>query len=275
MSWQVTNFDLKDNQGRRQMQKSSDQDLIEIDSMRVQLIFTNPELVSIKNEDKVKVTVKKEIFKEHLQIVGEDELVFIDSGSFNLVKKLKVPKLLTKEQLNLLEKVSFITEDCLKGFLAANVILAYFSAGAIQVLWGLIHGFQMIAFTSLFDIDIPENVKHVVQTLWELVNLDLLNIEAFLSEVLSFRETEAFKTEYDKDGEPQSRFSDAGFETSNFIELCGATYIVFLASLLSASLASVTNLISRSCKESCLKKACTHKVSFTVICFRFLLESCI
>lgn len=60
----------------------------------------------------------------------------------------------------------------------------------------------MIAFTSLFDIDIPENVKHVVQTLWELVNLDLLNIEAFLSEVLSFRETEAFKTEYDKDGEP-------------------------------------------------------------------------
>lgn len=48
------------------MQKSSDQDLIEIDSMRVQLIFTNPELVSIKNEDKVKVTVKKEIFKEHL-----------------------------------------------------------------------------------------------------------------------------------------------------------------------------------------------------------------
>ena len=60
----------------------------------------------------------------------------------------------------------------------------------------------MIAFTSLFDIDIPLNVKLVVQTLWELVTLDLLNIEAVLSELLSFRETEAFNTEFDKDGEP-------------------------------------------------------------------------
>lgn len=46
----------------------------------------------MKEKDKIKIRVRKEIFKDHLARVDEDELVFIDSNSFDTFITLKVPQ---------------------------------------------------------------------------------------------------------------------------------------------------------------------------------------
>lgn len=71
--------------------------MIEVDSITIQLTFTKPSLVSAKEMDKIVVTVRKEIFADHISSIDKDQLVFIDSGSVDRAKKLKVPKQLTQE----------------------------------------------------------------------------------------------------------------------------------------------------------------------------------
>ena len=61
-----------------------------------------------------------------------------------------------------------------------------------------------------------------------LVSLDFIDTDFLLEEMFDFRETDAFGTYIDGYGEPQSHFADAGFETSNFIELLGSVFFVIL-----------------------------------------------
>ena len=93
------------------------------------------------------------------------------------------------------------TENALLYFVSANCVTGYLSVGALQFLWGLMHGVQMIALTSLFNVDFPQNVREIVQTLWSLISFDILKLESRLSTVFDFKETEAFHTTYDADGE--------------------------------------------------------------------------
>ena len=44
--------------------------------------------------------------------------------------------------------------------------------------------------------------------------------------MFDFRETEAFKTEYDSDGEALSVFADAGYESANFIVNLGPIFFL-------------------------------------------------
>lgn len=88
--------------------------------------------------------------------------------------------------------VNDAVDNTLLCFISTNCFIGYMSAGALQFLWGLIHGVQMIALTSLFDVDFPSNIRPIVQTLWKLISFDFLSLERRLGEVLDFKETEAF-----------------------------------------------------------------------------------
>lgn len=133
----------------------------------------------------------------------------------------------------------------------------------------------MIALTSLFDVIFPPNIKTIVQRLWSLVQFDFLNIEDKLGEIFEFRETEAFLTTYDEDGEAESRFADAGYESSNFIALAGPLFVLFIFSLLVALSRSMITLIVYKCGDDYCKKKFADKIYYLAICLRFLLEGCI
>ena len=133
----------------------------------------------------------------------------------------------------------------------------------------------MIALTSLFNVKFPPLTKLIVQTLWALVALDFFEIEDRLGEILDFKETEAFLTVYDEDGEAESRFADADYESANFIANAGPLFVLLIFTLLIASLRSILALIVRNCKDNCCRKRFKKSVSFRIIWMRFLLEGCI
>ena len=164
--------------------------------------------------------------------------------------------------------------DSMRGVLISNAIIAYFSGSALQYLWGLIHSIQLTVFTSLFNVEFPENAKMVLSLMWELIIFDFFHIEQLVSEI-EFRETEAFQTTYDQDGEPESKFADAGYETSNFFELVAPVYFLLILSLLLVSLKLTIQSITQKCKHSCLKSICIGSVNFSAIFLRFGLEACL
>lgn len=118
------------------------------------------------------------------------------------------------------------TENALKAFFGANILVSFFSAGMLQYLWGLINTLQMIVMTSLFQLVIPPNADMVMLMILKMCSLDFVNTGWLLAKLFNFRETESMNTKFDSNGEPQSKFADAGYDSANFLELLGPVFFV-------------------------------------------------
>ena len=64
--------------------------------------------------------------------------------------------------------------------IGSNVILSFFLAGILQLLWGAINVLQIIVFTILFNVMMPYNVETVMKEIMKFTNLDLINPENLL-----------------------------------------------------------------------------------------------
>lgn len=120
------------------------------------------------------------------------------------------------------------TENALKAFFGANIIFSFFSAGMLQYLWGLINTLQMIVMTSLFQLEIPPNADMVMLMILKMCSLEFVNTGWVLEKIFNFRETESMNTKYDSNGEPYSKFADAGYDSANFLELLGPVFFVVI-----------------------------------------------
>ena len=68
----------------------------------------------------------------------------------------------------------------------------------------------------------------VMIAILSLVSLEFIDTGFLLDEMFDFRETVAFGSYTDEYGETVSHFAEAGFESSNFIELLGGVFFVIL-----------------------------------------------
>lgn len=62
-----------------------------------------------------------------------------------------------------IKKIAEGSENTLKAFFSANIVLSFFMAGMLQYLWGMINTLQVIVLTGLFGLtDVPPNAAMVM-----------------------------------------------------------------------------------------------------------------
>ena len=150
--------------------------------------------------------------------------------------------------------VSERSANALSAFLSANFFVGLFSAGALQYLWGLINVLQVIVMTDLFKVDVAPNAHMIMVAILEMVSLDFIDTEDFLTELFDFRETAAFETKIDEEtGDSTSKFEAAGYESANFILLLGPIFFVIIFSVSIVILRALAKLACRPCSDNCLK----------------------
>ena len=160
------------------MSSLNEEDLFEVDNLRIKIDFTSPDLVSLENYDKVAVQVSRKIFIDELTSSDSDEQIFIDMDNVDSTKKLRVPKQLSEDQVVATKMMTETAGSLMVAFLSTNIFISIFSAGALQYLWGLINAIQIIVLTSLFRITLPHNVGSIITAVWKLVSLDLFQTDS-------------------------------------------------------------------------------------------------
>ena len=56
-----------------------------------------------------------------------------------------------------IESVTSTAENALMVYFSSNAFISLFAAQFLQYLWGMINALQVIVFTALFNINVPEN----------------------------------------------------------------------------------------------------------------------
>ena len=126
-------------------------------------------------------------------------------------------------------------ENALMAFFSANIFLTIFSAGLMQLLWGLINTLQIIVLTYLFNLDIPMNASMLMVMLLKLCSMEFFSTDELFDKMFDFRETEPYNTIVHANGDKESKYDDAGYETTIFFLLLGPIFflvLIFLAYVL-------------------------------------------
>ena len=173
-------------------------------------------------------------------------------------------------------KAAEATANGLKAFFSANAVVSIFYAGILQYLWGLINALQVIVLTDLFNIDVAPNAHIIMALILEMVSLDFIDTEDFVTEIFNFQETNPFASHYDPaTGDNHSKFLAAGYDSSNFILLLGSMFIIMVLYIGINILRFVTLLACKPCGTNFLTKRLRKKNNWRVIVMRFMLESCL
>ena len=93
--------------------------------------------------------------------------------------------------------------------------------------------------------------------------------------MFKFRETEAFETRLDAEGQAYSKFEDAGYEQSNFIQLIGSIFFIIALFFTWNLLLLSCRLCARKYSDNRLKRWLHRPTQNKIIIIRFLLEGCI
>ena len=133
----------------------------------------------------------------------------------------------------------------------------------------------MIVLTTLFNVKIPFNAHMVMITILSLVSLEFVDTDPLLERMFEIRETPAFETVIDDDGDPQSNFAEAGYESSNFLDLLGSIFFIILAYVANQVCMNLLRLVIMPCKSNRFTRWVRKRDSYKVIVIRFLLESCV
>ena len=89
--------------------------------------------------------------------------------------------------------------------------------------------------------------------------------------MFDFSETEAFLD----DGEQTPRFSEAGYETSNFVELLGPIFLAVLAWIAYLIIIALLRVLFSPCGLNFFTRRLREPIVFGVVIIRFLLEGCL
>ena len=176
-----------------------------------------------------------------------------------------------------IESVTSTAENALMVYFSGNAFISLFAAQFLQYLWGMINALQVIVFTALFNINVPENAMTLMTAILQLAALDFIEIDQVLT-FLEFRETEPFFQQSYDNGEQYSKFEDAGYESSVFFLNLGAIILViliFIAYVIVKKIFQLLFSICKGCTKNCIGRALTSKIDYSVVILRFLLESCL
>lgn len=129
--------------------------------------------------------------------------------------------------------------------------------------------------TVLFDVYIPYNAKMVLLAILQLVGREFVDTSSITGLMFDWRETDAYSTSFDEEGFAHSRFADAGYESTIFIELLGTLFLMVLLQIFLTILIIVCKKIAKSCNENCFTRCLRKKVHYKIIVLRFFLEGCV
>ena len=94
--------------------------------------------------------------------------------------------------------------------------------------------------------------------------------------MFDFKETTAFETKFYSDtGEAKSKFGQAGYDNTNFIQLLGPIFFIILAFIVFNILRCVMKVVTRGCGENCCTKRLRRNSTVHVVVMRFILEGCV
>ena len=127
----------------------------------------------------------------------------------------------------MIEQITELAENVLVVYVSSNAFLSLFFSQFLQHIWGMINALQIIVYTVLFNINVPENANTLMMAILQLAALDFIEIDQVLT-FLKFRETDPFFLQTYENGEQYSKFADAGYETSVFFLNLGAIILVIL-----------------------------------------------
>ena len=101
----------------------------------------------------------------------------------------------------------------------------------------------MIVLTVLFAVEMPLNAEEILIAILGFTNLDLIETEWLTSFIFNFEESEPFN----------DRFSEAGYQTSNFIIELGLIFFIAVAFLIFVSFNKLVKLCSKKCQNAKIK----------------------
>lgn len=104
--------------------------------------------------------------------------------------------------------------------------------------------------TVLFPIDFPENAEMIMIMFLKLCALDFFDTEGYLQSMFGFRETEAYETFVDAEGEKMSKFAEAGYENSNYYALLGPIFFMLILFLIILLIRKILYCLVYKCRDN-------------------------
>ena len=103
-----------------------------------------------------------------------EEAVFRGDGSWQINIP---PQIKPNEGTKALTVAAETTGAIVKGYTLMMIILHPLLMMSLSMLWGMINGFQVVAYFMLLNIAIPANVLLVKEILYEVATFDLIPLE--------------------------------------------------------------------------------------------------
>ena len=163
-------------------------------------------------------------------------------------------------------------------FFSANMFVSIFSAGALQYLWGLINALQVLVLTALFQLDLAPNADMVMVAVLKMAALEFVSGEQYIDMIFGMRETHSFdyRGEVDESVLQSTKFADAGYESSNYIELLGPLFFIVCGYAVWRVLMIFLTLIFKPCPDCCCSKRLhSMQKNQPETVMRFFLEGCV
>ena len=152
------------------------------------------------------------------------------------------------------ETVAASSTGALAVFLGSNLILGIFLSFILTYLWGMINSLQIVTLTTLFNLTIPDNANVIMEAILALMSLEVIDTDSMFVAVFGFRETQMFAVKVLENGDEVSKFEEAGYDSSNFIQLLGPIFILIIITALFAPIKAFLKWITRNAGHNCFTK---------------------
>ena len=129
--------------------------------------------------------------------------------------------------------------------------------------------------TSLFNLEFPDNAKKIMTMIMKMCSADVTDTESLFKAVFGFRDTATFQSSKNVDGDEQSIYATAGYDSSIFFMLLGPLLPMIILYAIVMILKKIMQLVTLKCSENFLTRRLRKKSQFMKVITRFMLESCI
>ena len=193
-------------------------------TMHFQLYFENPEYISTDSgagPDKIQIELNLEDIVHFRNANDTQQIETFANGTYSrayLGRQFPADSLLSAEAVDDIGIAVYYTTSIV---LASNLVLNSIIIGALNTLWTMINGLQIIVHLPVFDTQFPANANTLLTYLIEVANFELIPPSLLENVLGSFEETWPLN----------ENFGAIGYETRLLIQNLGSVYFAFMAHL--------------------------------------------
>eukprot|EP00347_Sterkiella_histriomuscorum_P007200 403349876 len=187
--------------------------------------------LKLRFSDPLQISVTQDPDKLRLQVQDSNLFVAQDTQKpLNLNQfQEDIPAQLDEDSFQDLDTANDVIAQVLQTVLYGSAVIGSLSGASLSVLWGLINTLQLVTHTPLFSIPYTANILNFLQSIFQVVNFDLFNIQDILQQIFQLESPDYY--------DPYNiRFQFIGYDNSNFMYLIGAPLIFFFLDIILALL---------------------------------------